>query len=100
MSPEDFRNIVAKGTFLYDDTVECDVCITLSPVRYGSGDYEDPPEWRDDVVVDTYMVWFGSTTQRDVYKAGGGGYPSLAEAKEDVERRPGIGKSVRWTSMN
>lgn len=90
------ENIVKEGTFLYDDCVECDICIVYCAVRYGSGDYEDPPEIENDVDVNTYYLWFGSTTERGRYNAGGGGYSSLAEAMENAESRPGFGSSVRW----
>jgi hypothetical protein len=90
------ENIVKAGTFMYDETVLCDLCIVFSPVRFGTGDYEDPPEVGDDVEIDTYYVWFGSTTARGQYNAGGGGWPSLAEAVANVESRPGFGKSVLW----
>ncbi len=90
------ENIVKVGTFLYDETVLCDLCIVFSPVRFGTGDYEDPPEVCDDVEIDTYYVWFGSTVARGHYNAGGGGWTSLAEAVASVECRPGFGKSVVW----
>ena len=92
----DHNNIVAVGTYLYDDTVECDICIAYSPVRYGSGDYEDLPELGHDVEVDTYYLWFGSTLERNRFNAGGGGFPSLQEAMKNAEDRPGFGGSVRW----
>ena len=96
----DHENVVATGTFLYDDAVECDICIVYSLVRFGSGDYEDLPELENDIEVDTYYVWFGSTTERNRFNAGGGGFPSLQEAINNVEGRPGFGASVRWTSIS
>ncbi len=90
------QNIAKHGTFLYDGTVLCDVCITYSDVRFGSGDEEDAPDLRDDMKVATYYVFFGSTTERGRYNAAGGGYSSLEEAIANVERRPGFGQSVTW----
>ncbi|MFC0134323.1 hypothetical protein [Massilia eurypsychrophila] len=90
------ENVAAKGTFLYDDMVECDICIVHSPIRYGSGDYDDAPEVANDIKVDTYYLWFGSTTERNRFNAGGGGFSSLKEAKTNAEGRPGFGRSVRW----
>lgn len=95
-SPE---NIAKVGTFLYDDSVLRDVCISFSPIRFGTGDYEDLPEIVEDVVVDTYYVFFGSTTGRGSYTAGGGGYPSLAEAVANVQARPGFGKTFQWSAQ-
>jgi hypothetical protein len=94
------ENIVKTGTFLYDDSVLCDVCIAYSSVRFGTGDREDPPDIAEDAEIDTYYVWFGSTTERGKYNAGGGGYPSLVEAIANVENRPGFGKTVRWSSSS
>ncbi len=56
--------VVMEGTFLYDGKVECDLRIVRSAVRYGSGDYEDPPEIADDTEKTTFYIQFGSTTQR------------------------------------
>src|SRR5947207_397479 len=69
--------VVMEGTFLYDDMVECDLQIVFSPTRFGSGDYEDPPEIRDDSQRDTFYLRFGSTTDRGLFNAGGCGAPSL-----------------------
>ena len=88
--------VVKKGTFLYSGAVECDLCIVLSPVRFGSGDYEDSPEFANDVESPTYYVYFGSTIERGKFNAGAGGYPSLSEAMAAVEHAAGIGPTVRW----
>ena len=88
--------VVKRGTCLYAGTVECDVCVVLSPVRYGSGDDGDSPDIANDIKADTYYLYFGSTTERERLNAGGGGYSSLAEAMAAAERAPGIGATVRW----
>lgn len=31
-------NVVKSGTFLYDDSVLCDICVVLSPIRFGTVD--------------------------------------------------------------
>lgn len=90
------NNIVKTGTFLYDGSVLCDVCIAYSPIRFGTGDYEDQTGSGDDADVDTYYVFFGSTTERGRYNAGSVGYSSLAEAIARVEQSPGFGASVKW----
>ncbi len=94
MAPD---SVVKRGTFLYGGTVECDVCVVLSPVRHGSGDDQDPPEIANDIKVDTYYLYFGSTTERKHFNAGGGGFPSLGEAMAAAERAPGIGTTIRWS---
>lgn len=88
--------MIKKGTFLYDGMVECDLLISHSAVRYGSGDDEDPPGVRDDVSADTYYIWYGSTTERGAYSAGGGGFGSLQEAVSAAERSAGVGCTVKW----
>jgi hypothetical protein len=88
--------VVKVGTYLYDGSVECDIRIVRSPTRYGSGDYEDLPEVENDMKVDTFYVQYGSTTERDRFNAGGGGYSSLADAIAGAEAAPGIGKSIVW----
>jgi hypothetical protein len=90
------ETIVKEGTFLYDGEIECDVRIVHSPIRYGSGDYEDPPEIENDLQRDTFYIQYGSTTERGIFNAGGGGYPSLTEAVAGAESAPGIGSTIRW----
>lgn len=90
------EKVVVTGTFLYAGTIECDLRVVFSPVRYGSGDYEDEHEIANDSVEDTYYVQYGSTTQRGIFNAGGGAYPSLAEARFAAESAPGIGSTIRW----
>jgi hypothetical protein len=72
------------------------VRIVRSPVRYGSGDHDDPPHLADDRAVKTFYLEYGSTTARGEFNAGGGPYDSLAEAIAAVEAAPGISDSVRW----
>jgi hypothetical protein len=88
--------VVKEGTFLYDDTVVCDLRIVHSLVRFGTGDYEDPPEIRDDAEHDTFYVEYGSTTERGVFNAGGGGHPTLFAAVGHAEAAPGFGKTIVW----
>ncbi|MDP9123892.1 MAG: hypothetical protein M3N82_04735 [Pseudomonadota bacterium] len=88
--------VVKEGTFLYDSAVVCDLRIVRRPIRFGTGDDEDPPEIRDDLVQDTFYVEYGSTTQRGVFNAGGGAHPTLLTAIAHAEAAPGIGKTIVW----
>lgn len=90
------ETVIKEGTFFYDGSIECDVRIVHSPIRYGSGDYEDPPELENDFQRDTFYVQYGSTTERGIFSAGSGGYPSLREAVVGAESAPGIGSTIRW----
>jgi len=76
---------VKTGTFLYAGDVVCDLRIVYSPTRYGTGDCNDPPEVSDDRARDSYYIWYGSTTQRGQFSAGGGGFDTLAEAVRQAE---------------
>jgi hypothetical protein len=88
--------VVKQGTFLYDAHIICDVRIVLAPLRYGTGDYEDSVEVRNDVGSSTFYVEYGSTTDRGTFNSGGGGFASIAEAVASVEATPGIGETVKW----
>ncbi|HEX6706560.1 MAG TPA: hypothetical protein VF169_17505 [Albitalea sp.] len=90
------ETVVKEGTFLYDGEIECDIRIVHSPVRYGSGDHEDPPEVENDLAQSTFYIQYGSTTERAVFNSGGGGYPTLAEAVAAAAASPGIGSTIRW----
>jgi hypothetical protein len=90
------ETVVKEGTFLYDEKVECDIRIVHSPLHYGSGDYQDEREIQDEREQDTFYIQYGSTTERGVFNAGGGGYPSLHEAMTAAINAPGIGHTIRW----
>lgn len=98
MEPSAADRVVQAGTFLYDGQVECDIRIVHRPVRYGTGDHEDPPEVSDDAELDTFYVQFGSTTSRGIFTAGGGGFPTFAAAVAYAEAVPGVGTTIRWTA--
>jgi hypothetical protein len=89
--------VVKQGTFLYADTVVCDIRIVKTNIRHGSGDYEDPPEIADDSAGEFYDVEFGSTTQRGVYLSSIRGLISLDQALRAAEQAPGIGATLRWS---
>lgn len=90
------EEVAKTGTFLYDGSIACDIRIVRSPICYGSGDYEDPPKIADDQLHETFYVQYGSTTERGIYTAGGGGYATLFDAMAAAERAPGFGKTIRW----
>jgi hypothetical protein len=84
------ESIVREGIFVHGG-VEGDVRIVHSPIYYGTGDYEDPPEIGNDFERDTYYLQYDSTTERGDLNIGRGGYPTLAEAIVAAESAPGIG---------
>lgn len=92
------EEIARIGWFTYAGQITCDLRIIRSPVRYGSGDHEDPPHLADDQPVETYYVEYGSTTARGAFNAGSCAFDSLAGAIAAAEAVPGIGDSVRWAA--
>lgn len=90
------EKIVKTGTFLYDDTVLCDVRIVYSTICYGSADWEDPPELAADQEGEFFGVQSGSTTARGVFNAGSGGGATIQEAIAAAESMPGVGRTIVW----
>lgn len=75
---------VKRGSWLYAGEVRCKVRILKGNIRYGSGDYEDPPEIRDDQEGEFYAIEYTSPAHTGGYKAGGGTCLSLEEAMQHV----------------
>ena len=90
--------VVNTGTFLYATSVECDIRVIRSSVRYGSGDQDDPPEVANDIEVESYYVEYGSTTQRGVFSAGSTAFSSLQEAILGAAEQLGPHRTVHWQS--
>lgn len=95
-SLQDGETVAMAGVFTYAGTVECDIRIVRSSVRYGSGDCDDPPEIQNDQMCETFYVQFGSTTERGRFNAGSGSYSSLAAAMDAACTTPGIGSTIVW----
>ncbi|TZF87775.1 hypothetical protein [Cognatilysobacter lacus] len=90
------EKIVALGVYRYAGEVECELRIVFSPVRYGTGDYEDDPAVAEDRVEDAFYVQYGSTTERGVFNSGTGPYPTIEQARAAADAARGIGATVRW----
>jgi hypothetical protein len=90
------QSVVAEGTYLYDNTVECRLRIIYSPMQFGTGDSDDDLEIANDVVRDAFYIEYESTTDQERFNAGGGSCASLEEAKAKAESTPGIGHTIRW----
>lgn len=91
---EEKREIIKKGTFLYDGSVLTDIQIIKTNIRYGSGDYEDEPEYRDDIEGIFYNIEFGSTIERGKFVSGSFSHESLNEALLEAERA--TNHTVNW----
>ncbi len=53
-------DILKVGHWIYDGTIKCRVEIQFSNIRYGSGDHEDLPEWREDQPGEWCVVSYSS----------------------------------------
>ena len=84
--------IVKRGICLYDHCVEYEVIIIESNIRYGSGDYEDPPEIAEDREITCYSCSYEDMVNRGAFSMGRGGYGSIREAVEHIESVV----AVRW----
>ena len=81
-------DILKFGHWTYGGAVRCRVEIQFSDIRYGSGDYEDLPEWQQDQPGSWFVVSYSSPIDPDRCPAdwkSGQGYPTLEEAIANVE---------------
>jgi len=69
---------VCGGSWLYDGRVRLPLRIVQSPIRHGSGDYEDAADVSDDIEVDCFYLIYQTIDGKDV---GGGSYNSVEAAK-------------------
>ncbi|MCP3887439.1 MAG: hypothetical protein GY702_01000 [Desulfobulbaceae bacterium] len=88
------KEIIKKGTFLYDGSVVTDIQINKTNIRYGTGDYEDESEYRDDVEGEFYNVEFGSTTERGKFVSSSLSHTSLKDAIAEAEKATNY--TVTW----
>ena len=65
-------------------------------MRWGTGDYEDPPEIAEDREIPTYYVELSVTTDPNDFRNGGGSFDTLKDAVDYLESVPYIAPSLRW----
>jgi hypothetical protein len=87
-----FGIAIAEGTWLYDGTVPTKVRVLQSDVAFGTGDYEDEPEYAEDRPGRCFYI------QWEPAGGGSGGsitgpFSTLDEAKAHVQKTAG---SVQW----
>jgi hypothetical protein len=88
------EHCVRRGTWLYDNSVRSRVEVWRRTRRPGTGDHEDPAELANDQPGEWYEVLFAPAGGGTLGQAGGGYYPTLAEALERV--RIVTNGTVRW----
>jgi hypothetical protein len=79
MFSEDWE-VVKQGTWLYAGEIVCELRILRHGWNYGSGDYEDEEDVREDKEGEFYYIEYASPTNSTEYKTRAGGYESLEEA--------------------
>lgn len=84
--------IIKRGICLYDNTVEYEVRIIKWHTLYGSGDYQDSPEIREDQQIECYYAFYEDLCHRGEFHVRSRGYLSLDEAIFSVESKC----SVTW----
>ena len=80
--------IIKIGKAKYDNTTPYKVEISETNFKPGSGDYEDPPEVRNDQFGRFYEIVFYSPPDYK-FTSGGGWYDSLQEAIRVAESKTG-----------
>jgi hypothetical protein len=93
---QDRGEIVARGSWLYAGSVRSGIVDVRRAVRYGTGDYEDPPDIAEDRFIETYEPWFELPGEPGNFGAGGGQYATLTDALAAVEAL--CGDSVDWVT--
>lgn len=87
-------DVVKKGSALYDQTVSYRVWIVRSSVWYGTGDYEDTAEVREDREAECFYVYFESPVSCVEVGSRSGAYSTLSEAIAKV--RELTNGTIRW----
>ena len=83
------EQVVKTGRYLYAGEIWCDLRITYSSTRYGSGDPVEPPE--QDEKRDSYYLQYGGTQHRGVFIGGSGCFDTLEEAmRHAAQTMPGV----------
>ena len=85
-NPDTDEKLVAVGKWLYDDTIECVVHIVRRNIAYGSGDYEDPVEIREDREGEFYYLKFFTPANPGRNSSEAGAFDSIELAKIDAKR--------------
>lgn len=88
--------IIMYGTWLYD-TIQCKIRILKWHTLYGSGDYEDEPEIRDDREVECYYVEVESPSNRGHYSSAIGGFLRIKDAISESEKI--ISQKIIWNKV-
>jgi hypothetical protein len=87
-------DILNTATWLYNGSVPAGVRIRFQSMRYGSSDWADDPEVRDDIELPTFVLEYEALGSIGELWNGGGQFPSLKAARDHAEMV--LGRSLRW----
>lgn len=88
--------VVLEGNWLYAECIPCHLYVIKSHTLYGSGDYKDPPEIRDNKEVECYYIKFESMVDRGKIDSRLGGFLTLSEVIAEAENV--IYQKINWVS--
>ena len=89
----DGAEVVREGIWLYD-TLSCKIRIIKWNVLYGTGDFEDEPEIRDDREIECYYAIFESPVNRGCFKSSSSGFLTINEVISEAEKM--IRQKITW----
>ena len=75
------KTIIKEGTWLYDNEVPSKLAIENRDIAYGSGDYEDPEEIRNDMLGNFFYIIYFSSIEKNRIVSEVGPFSSLSEAE-------------------
>jgi hypothetical protein len=85
--------VVRRGTWLYAGVTPVEVRVFFSPETWGTGDYEDEEDVREDRPVPCYLIAYESAGEPGRFHNSISNLPTLAAALAYVEAKfPGL----RW----
>jgi hypothetical protein len=82
------ERIIKEGKWFYDGTIPCAIQIVERHIAYGSGDYEDPPEIRDDREGIFYYILYEAAGEREhgSFRSEAGPFNNIQEALEHAKQ--------------
>lgn len=91
--------IIKEGTWLYDGQIPTGVRIVSCSMRWGTGDWEDPPEIRENLKVDGFGVqWASPTSPVEYSDQASASFATLEAAIEHVESVAWTKGSLKWSA--
>lgn len=85
MNADRTEELIAVGKWLYDNSVDCVVHIVQRDIAYGSSDYEDPIEVREDQEGTFYYLRFFNPANSEQLSSESGAFDSIAATKKAAE---------------